>query len=1825
MRNLLSAFLISLIGLGFSLKAAQFTSSDFTEESVARPDGQGWSGVVGITFDESGERLYAWERGGKLWVIDASVPVTSPVLDISDEVLAWRDHGLLGFALDPNFYQNGFVYLSYAVDRHHLDHCTEPTPAGPPICDGDYDPTFTEESTQATIGRITRYQAIKPAEDNDFRRAVSFDLQSRVVLVGDTPQSGFPIVHQSHSNGQLLFGNDGSLLAAFGDASSFVGYDVGSADETAFQQALDDGIFTPEENVGSYRAQLIESLNGKIIRIDPATGNGLPSNPFYQPLEPRSASSRLWSLGLRNPYRMALMPETGSHDISQGDPGVLVVGDVGNDTWEELNVVNAPGQNFGWPLFEGLTQAEGYDTRPKIHLSASAQLGCEVQFRDLIAQASLPEVTVANPCDPSLAMTFPTFGHERPQLEWQHDDPLVRSPGFDAEGRAEAVAIGEAPSVGGEPLTQGDAFVGNASTGGAWYQGDGFPEAYQGRYLHGDFGGQWLKWMDISPEGRVTEVEPFASDAGGVVFVASHPSDEALYYISWASFIYKVSYSPGGNRPPEPVASASVNYGQSPLEVSFSSAGSDDPDGSISEFDWQFGDGQSSTLANPNHVFVADTDAPQQFDVSLTLTDNGEPPLQATETLIISVNNTPPQIELTSPEIDALYPLDGDSSLVLSANLTDAEHDIGELSCKWQLILHHNNHFHEDPPIARCEAEVQLAPVGCRGQTYFYEVVLTVTDAHGLSTQRRRVIQPDCASLSPPEANDDSITVVLGTVVDVDILDNDLNIDGLGIANVTIIEPPRLGQLIVEGEALRYRPFGSEEGSDSFRYQLRNAQGFVSETALVSINLTRAGAGAALATPTISPSGGEVVVGTEVILAADADASLYYSLDGSEPTFLSTLYQGPIVVTGSDRFPLTVKVRAYRVGNLPSDVATAEFALDPQLPSLGLVGYWPMDGSSLSVLEDASGFGQDGVLVGASREAGRFGGGLGFNGINQRAVIPTNPRLQFGISDSFSLSVWVDANAAQSGWTGLVVKSRDAAPWYGLWIAPWGVWVFGGPSNVNGELFSSGWQHLALVQDALSNSRRFYLNGQLMASGGAKAADGIGDLWLGGAASVDEFFYGSLDELRIYNRALAPGEVEALASFEPTEPPDGVTFVMQADSAALSDGGTVLVDVLANDSASESINAQSLELITLPSHGSASVEEGQIRYQHQQGASQSDSVEYRVQSITGQWSPAVAVSFSISGGSAPSPNLLGYWNFEALDNGLAMDVSGNGLVANVQGAILSEGRFGQGLRFDGVDDWASVAHQPSLSFDVGDSFTLSLWVNPDAQQSGWAGVVTKSRDKAPWYGLWIASWGKWVFGGAANVVGPSVSLGWHHLVLTQDGEAGTRQLYLNGLLVKSGQAQPATGDGELWLGGSNGVEEFFAGALDEVRLFDSSVDDSEAMALYRLEPDALVVQASDDQIELETGQRLSFMPLANDQASNGWELSSFNVVVAPSYGSLEFDTSSGELSYQHDGSDSVVDGFSYQLMDVEGNLSNLAEVQVTITPPQPPTVTILSPEPDQLISGSVTLRWQLSGDASGYDHVHLQLDQQPYIPLHTLTVTEYDFGELSLGAHQLQVWLVDANHQPLGTPSSQASVSFEVQQSGSPSGLIGHWPLDGDVTDQSGNGFNAVVDGAEYVAGRFGQGLAFDGVDDKVVVGGSSAFNFVESDSFSLSLWVNVADSPSDWAGIVTVSRDAAPWYGLWLAPWRKWVFGGPSNVQGPRYGNGWQHLTLVQDAAMSQRRLYVNGVLVAVGAAQPADGGGELWFGGSAGVSEPFSGSLDEIRLYDRALSEAEIQALGQ
>ena len=253
--------------------------SGLTEEGFFR------SGPIAFDWSQDGTMFIA-KHNGLVRVFDGNSLVEEPFIDISDKVNTGGERGLLGLAVHPNFPEQPYVYLAYSYD--------------PP----DVIPDQSEE------GRVSRLVRITADPNSNYQTALP---NSEVILLETPPVNNF------HAAGALHFGNDGELFFSHGDGTQV------------------SGSPTPEQ------AQKLQSINnpfGKLFRIDPIAGNGYADNPFYNG-DPTSIQSKVYSYGLRNPWRFAIHPET-------GEP---FIGDVGWTNWEEINT--GKGNNFGWPLYEG--------------------------------------------------------------------------------------------------------------------------------------------------------------------------------------------------------------------------------------------------------------------------------------------------------------------------------------------------------------------------------------------------------------------------------------------------------------------------------------------------------------------------------------------------------------------------------------------------------------------------------------------------------------------------------------------------------------------------------------------------------------------------------------------------------------------------------------------------------------------------------------------------------------------------------------------------------------------------------------------------------------------------------------------------------------------------------------------------------------------------------------------------------------------------------------------------------------------------------------------------------------------------------------------------------------------------------------------------------------------------------------------------------------------------------------------------------------------------------------------------------------------------------
>jgi hypothetical protein len=213
-----------------------------------------------------------------------------------------------------------------------------------------------------------------------------------------------------------------------------------------------------------------------------------------------------------------------------------------------------------------------------------------------------------------------------------------------------------------------------------------------------------------------------------------------------------------------------------------------------------------------------------------------------------------------------------------------------------------------------------------------------------------------------------------------------------------------------------------------------------------------------------------------------------------------------------------------------------------------------------------------------------------------------------------------------------------------------------------------------------------------------------------------------------------------------------------------------------------------------------------------------------------------------------------------------------------------------------------------------------------------------------------------------------------------------------------------------------------------------------------------------------------------------------------------------------------------------------------------------------------------------------------------------------------------------------------VETSALSDGLMGWWKLDegtgSKVSDSSGNNRHGTIEGQlAWTAGKLGGALSANGVTaDGVKIPNDDALRFNRSQSFSVAAWIEVPELPATglWHGIVSKSREAGNWYGIWINSQNQWAFaanGEGNDLFGSTVTPGWHHVVIAQNSKANFRRIYVDGANVSTRGATPidGDGAGELWLGTSHYGNETFKGKVDDVRIYDRALNNREIKDLAE
>ncbi|GAA3239030.1 carbohydrate-binding protein [Actinocorallia longicatena] len=501
-----------------------------------------------------------------------------------------------------------------------------------------------------------------------------------------------------HVGGDIDFDAQGNLYLTTGDDTNpFESGSYSPLDERTDRNPQ----FDAQRSSGN-----TNDLRGKLLRIHPEA-DGTYTIPDGNLFAPGTAKTRpeIYGMGFRNPFRMSVDKAT----------GIVYLGDYGPDAGStdpnrgpggqvEFNRITEAG-NYGWPYCTGTnTTAETYNEYTFPSGPSAATYDCAAPVNNSFRNTGLTTL-------PPAKAAWIKYGGD--------------------EGTPPEFGGGSESPMGG-PVYRYDAGLESTVK---------FPAYLDGRYFAGELGRRWIKAIEVLDDGHPGQISAFPWTGTQVMDMAFGP-DGALYVLDYGTGsddqgLYRVEYLGGSNRSPVAKAAADRTSGPSPLAVTFSSAGSRDPEGGALTYAWTFGDGATSADPNPAHTYTDEG----TFTATLTVTD----PEGATGSadVIVTSGNTAPAVTLVTPEDGRLFSF-GDT-VPFEIRATDPED--GTIDCSkvtLTYLLGHDSHQHQITSRNGCTGTIAVPRDGEHdaAANIFGVFDASYTDSGGLVGHEQHFLQP---------------------------------------------------------------------------------------------------------------------------------------------------------------------------------------------------------------------------------------------------------------------------------------------------------------------------------------------------------------------------------------------------------------------------------------------------------------------------------------------------------------------------------------------------------------------------------------------------------------------------------------------------------------------------------------------------------------------------------------------------------------------------------------------------------------------------------------------------------------------------------------------------------------------------------------------------------------------------------------------------------------------------------------------------------------------------------------------------------------------------
>jgi len=602
---------------------------------------------------------------------------------------------------------------------------------------------------------------------------------------------------------------------------------------------------------------------------------------------------------------------------------------------------------------------------------------------------------------------------------------------------------------------------------------------------------------------------------------------------------------------------------------------------------------------------------------------------------------------------------------------------------------------------------------------------------------------------------------------------------------------------------------------------------------------------------------------------------------------------------------------------------------------------------------------------------------------------------------------------------------------------------------------------------------------------------------------------------------------------------------------------------------------------------------------------------------------------SASTGSSTLPanlqnGLVGYWPF----NGDANDESSNSNNGTVNGATLTTDRFGnsnEAYSFDGVDDYISIGALNNSS-----TFSNSFWFNCSnsinvSYPIGLGVNYNNTVDVYKGYGVALSP-NEEICGIAPNRVllfdaittcgnivqsnAPFTNNNWYNVVVISDGNSG--KIYLNGNFVGYSNSINVLGVLDLVFGKRSDNFAYFTGIIDDVTIYNRVLSPDEIIQLY-----------------------------TQGHTTYTWSTGETTAIINPS--------PTATTTYW---------------CDVTANGVTCRKEFTVAVRPLAPTATA------QTFCGSATvaslaatgtdLKWYAAATEGTALASDAALASGTYYVSQTLNTIESDRTAVVVTVNEAQI-TSSANTISIGTAvtltASSASTGSSTLPANLQNGLVGYWPFNGNANDESGNGNNGIVNGATLTTDRFGNAnnaYSFDGLSNYIECNSVNLNNTLTTEFWyknSANIQTNTASGhPPIGAEILGQGTQHLPFvsysdfafgisnYGSSINHFA-FEFSGPVHPQNTdlvsnNLGlfNQWNHVIVLKNGDFChyylngelQDTFVLNDNLLNTGA--PLSIGARLVYNSFQGgnqITNYFKGDIDNVSIWNRALSSQEITQL--